>query len=384
MKNFSRLIHFLLREIIFAFIILFFAGCTTRESRQVNEIVSIPVGSLTKYKISDFVKSSELVKLEFTDNSMLGFPFKIERHNNDIIVLDRLGSKSIMIFGPNGTFKNRIGSNGSGPGEFIYPYDFYFNKNNSQLEILAHNKIHVYTTGNEYVVSKNFPFSVNMFHKYNNDKYAFTAGRDEYELLLTDSFLNIRHEHLRKKLSMNTVINQPFTKIDENKFLFRIFLNDTIYLINKKNIFPDKYIDFGDHGLKQKDITELKKSGFNYQVFLDKNKICRISKYAETSEYIQIEYFYQKKHYQYIQNKRSKLFIHFCFDNIDDDLFFNNSCWHFLGSDGEYFVYIIEPYKYKSVELLKKVLKKANISDASLIDNIADNNPLVAFIKYKI
>jgi len=60
------------------------------------------------------------VKLETTGNNLVDAISKILFINNKIVVIDFGISKTITVYDESGTFLNKIGKLGQGPGEYAY------------------------------------------------------------------------------------------------------------------------------------------------------------------------------------------------------------------------------------------------------------------------
>jgi hypothetical protein len=77
--------------------------------------------------------SYRVVKLETTDNSLIGEVSKVEVVNDRIIVLDERDSESVFMFDGQGNFIRQIGRKGRGPGEYTNAVNFVVDYDNSHI-----------------------------------------------------------------------------------------------------------------------------------------------------------------------------------------------------------------------------------------------------------
>lgn len=74
--------------------------------------------------ISELIQDVEFVRLETSDDCIIGQIDKLIQHKGDYYVLDRRMKKVLLRFDKNGRFMNTIGRQGRGPGEYNEPTDF--------------------------------------------------------------------------------------------------------------------------------------------------------------------------------------------------------------------------------------------------------------------
>ena len=89
----------------------------TAESKMLELDIDLDKNTLPFDSLMDFVS---LVKLETTENNLVGSVSQILFARNKIVVVDSYVSKTITVYDKSGKFLNRIGTLGQGPGEYSY------------------------------------------------------------------------------------------------------------------------------------------------------------------------------------------------------------------------------------------------------------------------
>ena len=104
---------------IFTFLVGLFLifGCKT----NINEGTVIDFGNLQNMGMSQVIGDYELIPLETTDESLIGFIDKIEFYDDKIYILDRFFGSSVFVFSKEGKFLSKLSRKGRGPGEYIFP-----------------------------------------------------------------------------------------------------------------------------------------------------------------------------------------------------------------------------------------------------------------------
>ena len=136
----------------------------------------------------------DFVKLETNDECLIGAISNIEVFDNRIFILDRRFTESLYVFDMNGKFISKIGSKGSGPGNYVFPIDFTIDKENRRVVIDDGNRNNLLfydLDSYEYLYSKNhtthffdFLISKNQFFLFS--PYGFDESRNDNYVLVTE------------------------------------------------------------------------------------------------------------------------------------------------------------------------------------------------------
>lgn len=262
-------------------------SCSNNNSKKnPNKInfQSINATNKTPFIAKNFIKNIDYIKLQLTNpNSVFSEISKIQIRNNLIYVLDATGQHFVYIFNMDGSFVQRIGKKGKGPGEYTKLCDFDVDeKGNIYLCDRQKMKIIVYDIHNKLISEKKLPFRADAFTLLNEGNYIFSVqlnsskSLDKSKVIITDSTLNIKRQYF--KYNKNCLDDKRSNSIfRKNKYgiLYNKPVNDTIYQFdNNGEILDAFYFDFGIKAVTQ----ELKNS--YEKLIIERNKV-------------DFEYFYQ-------------------------------------------------------------------------------------------
>lgn len=88
-----------------------------------------------KWLYSSIFSRMRTIILENIDNALLSSISKMDICNENIVILD-INAKKILVFDNDGKFLRQIGLVGNGPGEYVLPYDFTYNKDEDEIYVL--------------------------------------------------------------------------------------------------------------------------------------------------------------------------------------------------------------------------------------------------------
>jgi len=120
MKNFIQITLIIL-------VILLQFSCAKEKALNSEgaEAIDIVLSSENQAEMSDHLRIEKALKLETTEESLIGNIDKIIKKKDRIYILDRLVAKALFVFDTEGTFLFKISNIGKGPGEFLSPNDFF-------------------------------------------------------------------------------------------------------------------------------------------------------------------------------------------------------------------------------------------------------------------
>jgi hypothetical protein len=100
--------------------LIFFAGCKEKKDSAKTEFINIVINTdnSEKVDISEYVDSVKYIKLQTTDDNLIGYIKRVFFWDDRILVTDGKVPQ-ILIFDNKGNFLNKIKKTGQGPGEFI-------------------------------------------------------------------------------------------------------------------------------------------------------------------------------------------------------------------------------------------------------------------------
>ena len=291
-----------MKKYYFNFFILFLylltLSCSTKDHETV--IDTIPVASTPIEKglvFSEVVADYELVKLEDSENSLVGTIDKLDYHKGRYYLLERFDNSQVSVFDKSGKFLFKIGGTGQGPGEFEYPYDFYIDDDSSEILVLALGKINYYSLKDGvYLRDQKISIPGTRFSKI-GDHFVFVCGRDEDRVVITNERSQKIDGFFEKNVRNEIKPLESFHKLSD-KLLYHMILSDTIYEVTGNEIAPSRVIDFGKYAFSEKELSglpsaiqaslpELKKNLSNYMAY--------IKVYDETDQLAYFTFNYKKQ-----------------------------------------------------------------------------------------
>ncbi len=125
-----------MRKTIFKLLIIALAVCTQSCQTELKDpsFEAINIGS-KKNKTIEFTElfsSVQYIPLETTNNCLMGGVSQFSEFDGRFFILDQK-TKQVFAFNHDGEFLNKIGRQGKGPGEFLYPKQFVINESKSLL-----------------------------------------------------------------------------------------------------------------------------------------------------------------------------------------------------------------------------------------------------------
>lgn len=228
-------------------VILSIIGYSCNNNKPQNKHNSVSVQSLNATQKTDFdakkiIKGIRYLKLSTSDSKSLFTEIsKIKIKNNLIYVLDATSQHFVYIFKMDGSFVQRIGKKGKGPGEYTWLCDFDVDeKGNIYLCDLRSMRIIIYDDQNSVIGDKKLPFRADAFNLLKGGNYIFSAELNSSEpvnkskVIITDSIFHIRQRYFT--YDKNCLDNKGSNNIfRENEFciLYNKPVNDTIYEFSK-------------------------------------------------------------------------------------------------------------------------------------------------------
>ncbi|MGV8139388.1 MAG: 6-bladed beta-propeller [Mangrovibacterium sp.] len=379
-----------MKNLFVALMAIIFFSCASKSTHyeDISDIrLDIPVGEVQKVILSNIISEYKIVKLEFTEQSMIGDIRKIIVQDGLIYILDTFGAKSLMVFNFDGRFIQRVGSIGQGPGQSLSPKDFIISGVDKEIEILGNRKINIFTLNGQFKRDCTIDFGSVDFAKIGIDYFFVDGGTGNHILYKTNSDYKITTKYLPKSakaLLMN--VYRPLMKKDDSHLYFWSMVNDTIYSVSANEFFPARIIDYGKYKFRYSDYLSLPFEKQTQILLLKENKNqCLTVRYFENSDYVHIVYNMSSRFYEYIYNKKTHKAAHFDREHLIDDITWEKDSWYLIGADDKYFYYMVQPYKYHSISQLCKFLKNFTSDEKKIREmTLETSNPIILMAKYKL
>ncbi len=281
--------------------IIFFTNCNgkpkTAETEilipdDVQRIVIDNPDNMEHIDISPFLDSVKYVKLELTDESMIGKIRKLSVYKDRIYIMDDKVS-TLFVFDINGKYQSKISKLGQGPGEYTYLDFFDIDYDNEQILLtdLMDNWVYRYDMDGNFINRRKIPiWNYGVAPGYDKGLVVFASFSDnrdkldqEYNLVYLDSLMNMRKAFMpynssninKKIISSEEYVFYPYN----GHFYFFTIHGNNIYRIDKDNLVLKYTFDFGP---KSYDLN-LAKTGEEFKTLMEDN-FSTISLAQETDE----------------------------------------------------------------------------------------------------
>lgn len=145
---------------------ILFSSCGSSETDSASKVKTLDIaGAITGHqvaKLSDFCSNLEYIKLETTASSLLNGRERVSIIGNDIFFWDYIvGNSYCYVFGPDGSFKGKVGEQGNGPNEYLRIEGIAADPGKNEIYIKSGNKVMVYDY-NTYALKETFPIGRNI------------------------------------------------------------------------------------------------------------------------------------------------------------------------------------------------------------------------------
>ena len=202
-----------------------------------------------------------IVKLETTEQSIVGNYSKISIVDDVLYILDDVRSKSLFRFSLDGKFIDKIGNVGQGPGEYTEPTDFYVLNGYVYIYDEFQNVILRYDKDGNYISSTRIPFLAFQVAQYDTLSYVFRSyntmnphftSLDQCNMWVTDTSFNIIKSGMKYPVPTNTLAfdSDAMKRIGNEIICYEPFC-DSLFVLDQEYNLQCKYsLDFGGHRKK--------------------------------------------------------------------------------------------------------------------------------------
>ena len=218
------------------------------------KIEDIDPGSVLKY--SDVLEYVSFVRLETTDNSLIGRVDKVIATDDKFIIMDSSIARMIFVFNRDGSFSNRIGTQGGGPEDYDHPGDIAYDKYDDELLVLCQNRSAILRfkldgtfagkTTFDWLVNSIFVTGKNACLVYFNNYIQPNNKKNEYNMVI----INKNGDILETLLPYNEEIgklspSRPVFSYYNDEIIFALRYFNTVYKLDNNEIKPKYFLDFG-------------------------------------------------------------------------------------------------------------------------------------------
>lgn len=146
--------------LIFSIVLLIFAlivGCQDKKESNIAKKKAIEITDETEF--NEIFQNEKTIKLKSNKNFYLSAKpmLSFVDDNNDLIIVDNFNVRQILIFDSTGRAIDRIGKQGRGPGEYLYPLTIIKNGTHYFVPDGDLKRISVYDDSYQFVRSFSYP-----------------------------------------------------------------------------------------------------------------------------------------------------------------------------------------------------------------------------------
>ena len=272
------------------FLCILFAGCndkkTSGEGNLSNEgLTEVYIDMDNDEDALPFDSLFELasvVKLETTDDNLVGDIFDILPLRDKIVVEDMEISQSVTVYDMNGKYLNRIGTFGQGPEE--YSFLEYVSADSTagivRISDIGGQKVMSFDENGKFLNSIPMPFFAYRCEPLTDD--VVVSHLDEGialdgkpRLVISDLQKNVRYSGFPTDLhgDYNLVSLHALRRYGDNVFFVPAYREqDTIYQVTEQGLLPERRFDFGSLRWDRKDRFDPEKDKGVYPVDVFENE----------------------------------------------------------------------------------------------------------------
>jgi hypothetical protein len=384
MKKFIYSIHVcaLLCNILFSC-----SGKEVVDQTGLQELIIDYSSAVKNIHLSDIISEDiEVIPLSNTDaNGGYFYMASIdvfEKKGEQFYLFDVFNDGQVRVFDSQGGFVHNIGSRGNGLGQYLQAMDFSLT--DEEIEVLDVGRIHRFGYDGSYISSKKLQgFMASRFRKLDKG-YAFvSSGRNEHNLLLADSALNLVSSHFPYLTrAINFLSVNPLFENANQQTIYRRNLNDTLFTIsNLENPEPYLKIQYGAKAPKLNDWV----SESDERIAAEISKASNTLYFFESGNYRFLSFFLDGKRWDYIHSKATGKSVIFKNSDLINDVTLDPSSY-LVGVSGETFYFLAKPDKVK-LNFSEHLLQKHNGDYIQKLRTVAGNldiegNPVLFGVRF--
>jgi hypothetical protein len=282
---------------IILIVLLFVYSCTRKEEKVIIPknlpTYHIKVDANSFFNWDKYINKVDIIPLETTNNSLVGFLNKGIVRDSNIFILD-YKLHSLLNFDLSGNFLGKIGKRGQGPNEYLEIRDFTVS--DSSIYILDYKEIHSYD-----IKTKKHKISWSIFHdKAFNPSNFIIISNDHYYLWASnpDIWDKDKKKHYRLKEIKNKKVKEEYFEYKykssddprfylsgDNCYIKPIDGDYILYKLKEDSIFASFALDFGKLALSAEEINRLRNSK-EKNAYLKSNHYKSISNVYEIGKFI--------------------------------------------------------------------------------------------------
>ncbi len=355
-------------------------------------------------KLSSYFSSLEFIPLETNNEALLGRINKLHVYNDTLFILDKTGSKGVFMFNRrDGSFLGRIGSIGSGPGEYSSLEDFTIDIENRRLYLLDSDRQQIYEYelgGCKYLTTVSLNAKANRSYNiqywdnkvYGDLFFRRKSTKNDYMLceldMKTGEVNNFWLSAQQYNLGWSELffINKAFYSQPSLKPKFvQLFMN-VIMEIDNNGVSPFLLLK-SKNWVSEEDLSQKGDPYERYSGLFKTDRIYGIGDLLEGKDFIYFKYMEGMTPWHVFYNTKTKDVVHSSL--VVNDLLYKKSVLDYIDinfcfSDNKGGYSYIHPFAMgKFIEGVHSDIFNHNASYNKLLDLKEGSNPVLLYYEYK-
>jgi len=196
-------------------------------------------------KLSELFKSVRIIPLETTSQSLIGYTRDVWVGDRSLLISTGDPTFEIFHFTPDGKFRNKIGSQGKGPGEFTDVSNLVVMKDSANVYVQGRSmrKILEYSFDGKYIREILFGKGLYDAAILDQNRIAFTTYKN-YEVLIVNDLTGDTLKYIKTLPGQGSQI-KSFCGDPSMGFYYTALGRDTIWKIGPASMDPLIICDFG-------------------------------------------------------------------------------------------------------------------------------------------
>lgn len=386
-----------MKNLYYVIIVFTFFSCkynqkpdTTNNSfLDLIEKIEVPVFD-NEFSLKSQSEIVDYIILETTSDNIIGNVNRLILFGEFVILLDYANNKQLL-FKNDGSYVDKICSEGRGPGETLAARDILISKSDSIIEILDGKKLIRKDFSLQTISEHSIPFFTSYFLKLNSGDYWFfmnnqlndiTELDNSPNLIRTSNDLVILDYHLPIEIKdLIYTESVSFTR-SENNAVFSLPFDNSIYCIRDNNVL--KYeVCFGKHNVPDRMVQSAKNAPDGFERHMRYKEVFdnvytfgyawNIQAPLENENYLYFQFTKNRKAHGVMYNKKTK--------SIESGLLPANFGQPMVLNSKNQLISVLYPHNFNNADkensLLKSKIEDSNKSFTELV------NPVIEIIQLK-
>jgi hypothetical protein len=371
---------------------IFYISCSEKNNVDINQILGFDEQCLLNGDNIE-VDSFKIINLEITENSLIDNIKRVECVDSIIFIQT---DNYLLSFDLNGTFLNKYGVKGNGPGEYLEIYSFVIEKEKSLVLLVdeASSKVITYSLIGDFISENKYDRQVLSFWSKSGvfvdddiilfTSYLFSTKNTIYSLF------NIKNEHIDELYRFPVKTNNTAEQVGKStvsQFFDTIRLvapfDNNVYTLIDGKLSPSFKVKTKQRKLSRKKIQSIKEFSIHkYVEYMNKDYFTGFTGVFETHYYIMLEIDFGRKYFLISKKNMTGRQFNYSLSETQDKLPLLN----IVSSNSEYLIGVLDLMRLSTIkhsiikdtedENLRKLLNYIN-------DNTINSNPCLLLYKLR-